>query len=144
MTLARLERLSEGVPPSIAWSLAAIAETKGRQDLYTRQSPQWLKELREHAIIESAISSNRMEGVQIEPGRVRTVVFGHSLLRDRDEEEVRGYREALALIYTRDATRSIMEEEVLRLHRLCRGGIGMRERTRSGMEISSRRMPTGG
>jgi len=124
VTLVRLEHLSEGVPSSIAWSLAAIAEAKGRQDLYTRQSPQRLKVLREHAIIESAVSSNRMEGVQVEPGRVRTVVFGHSLLRDRDEEEVRGYQEALALIHARDATRSITEEEVLRLHRLCRGGIG--------------------
>lgn len=124
MTLARLERLSGGVPPSIAWSLAAIAEAKGRQELYTKQSPQRLKVLREHAIVESAVSSNRMEGVQVEPARVRTVVFGHSLLHDRDEEEVRGYQEALTLIHTRVATRVITEKDVLNLHRLCRGGIG--------------------
>jgi hypothetical protein len=38
-------------------------------ELFTRQSPQKLKVLREHAIIESAISSNRIEGVEIDHAR---------------------------------------------------------------------------
>jgi Fic/DOC family len=45
--------------------------------------------LREHALVESAVSSNRIEGVEVEPRRVGTIVFGKSLLRDRDEETVR-------------------------------------------------------
>ena len=64
---------------------AELGEARGRQELYTRQSPQKLKSLREHALIESAISSNRMEGVTVDRSRVATVVFGKSLLRDRDE-----------------------------------------------------------
>jgi hypothetical protein len=54
-----------------------------------KQSPQRLKALREHALIESAISSNRIEGVTVDQSRVKAVVLGKSILRDRDEEEVR-------------------------------------------------------
>lgn len=123
MTLATLEKLPAGVPAGIAWSLAAISESRGRQDLFTRQSPQRLKALRESAIVESAVSSNRMEGVEVEPGRVATVVFGRAPLRDRDEEEVRGYQEALSLIHAGTIT-TVDEATILRLHRLCRGDVG--------------------
>ena len=55
--------------------------------------------LREHALIESAISSNRIEGVEVDKSRVGTLILGKPALRDRDEEEVRGYRDALKLIH---------------------------------------------
>ncbi|HKI70159.1 MAG TPA: hypothetical protein VKA67_11255 [Verrucomicrobiae bacterium] len=42
-----------------------------------------------------AISSNRIEGVEVDKSRVATLVFGKPALRGRDEEEVRGYRDAL-------------------------------------------------
>jgi Fic family protein len=54
---------------------------------------------------------------------VGTVVFGHALLRDR-EEEARGYRQALDLIHTRMADLPISKETIRRLHFLSRGGIG--------------------
>jgi Fic family protein len=75
-------------------------------------------------LIESAVSSNRIEGVEVEPARVGTVVFGKALLRDRDEEEVRGYRTALDLIHTRGADLPVTEETARHLHALSRGGIG--------------------
>src|SRR6266852_9276573 len=91
-------------PPAVstmtAWYLADVSEALGKQELFTKQSPQKLKALREHALIESAISSNRIEGVEVEQARIGTIVFGTNLLRDRDEEEVRGYRQALDLIHT--------------------------------------------
>jgi Fic family protein len=80
---------------STSWLIADLAESKGKQELFTKQSPQKLKILREHAIIESAVSSNRIEGVTIDQKRVGTVIFGKSLLRDRNEEEIRGYRDEL-------------------------------------------------
>jgi len=91
MTLRLFSRNFKFVPASTAWYLADIAEAKGKQDLFTRQSPQRLKVLREHALIESTVSSNRIEGVEIDRSRVATVVFGKRLLRDRNEEEIRGY-----------------------------------------------------
>ena len=44
-------------------------------------------------------------------------------LRDRDEEEVRGYREALRLIHEQSSRFEISEETILRLHALIRGEI---------------------
>jgi len=112
------------IPSVTAMYLADLGEARGRQELFTRQSPQKLKSLREHALIESAVSSNRMEGVTVDRSRVATVVFGKALLRDRDEEEVRGYRNALKLIHEKSASLAANEETVRRLHVLSRGGVG--------------------
>ena len=48
----------------------SISEYKGKQELYSHQSPQILKTLIEMALIESAESSNRIEGVTVERGRL--------------------------------------------------------------------------
>ena len=86
----------------------------GRQELFTRQSPQRLKVLREHAVIESAVASNRIEGVEIDRRRVGTVVFGKSHLQDRNEQEVRGYQAALSLIHERHDSLPVSPEAVRR------------------------------
>ena len=85
----------DSIPVNVTWMLQSIAEKRGHQELYTRQSPQKLRKLREYAMIESAVASNRIEGVNVDAQRVGTVVFGDGIMRDRDEEEVRGYRKAL-------------------------------------------------
>lgn len=122
-TLQQLASL-RNIPASAAWYLADLGEARGKQELFTRQSPQRLKALREHALIESAVSSNRIEGVTIEQSRVKAVVLGKSLLRDRDEEEIRGYRDALDLIHDQHTKLSISEKTILQLHRLSRANIG--------------------
>ena len=53
----------ETIPASTSWYLADLGEARGRQGLYTQQAPQKLKILRVHALIERAVSSNRIEGV---------------------------------------------------------------------------------
>ena len=55
MTLRQLALSPAEVPATIAWALADLGEARGRQELFTRQSPQRLKILREHALIESAV-----------------------------------------------------------------------------------------
>lgn len=112
------------IPPAAAWYLSDLGEARGKQELFTRQSPQKLKVLREHALIESAISSNRLEGVTVDRSRVATVVFGRSLLRDRDEEEIRGYKDALELIHENGKKLEMNEETIIRLHSLERAKIG--------------------
>jgi hypothetical protein len=99
MTLRQLAAEPPTLPTRTTWYLTDLAEARGKQELFTRQSPQRLKVLREHALIESAISSNRIEGVEVDKSRVGTLIFGKPALRDRDEEEVRGYRDALKLIH---------------------------------------------
>ena len=123
MTLRLFSRKFESVPAATSWYLADLGEARGKQELFTRQSPQRLKALREHALIESAVSSNRIEGVEVDQSRIATIVFGQLLLRDRDEEEVRGYRQALTWIHEQGAKLPVSEETVLQLHRMTRGEI---------------------
>ncbi|WP_218147804.1 Fic family protein [Nitrosomonas sp. Nm166] len=83
-----------------------------------------MKTLREHALIESAVSSNRIEGVSVDPARVREVLVAPKpLFRDRDEEEVRGYRDALKLIHEGAVRIPVSEATIRRLHQLARGQI---------------------
>jgi Fic family protein len=124
MTLRLFAEQAPTIPAATDWYLADVTQALGKQELFTKQAPQKLKALREHALIESAVSSNRIEGVEVEPKRVGTIVFGKSLLRDRDEEEVRGYRKALDLIHTKGKALPISEATVRKLHALSRGGIG--------------------
>ena len=112
------------LPTTTAWYLADLGEARGKQELFIKQSPQRLKVLREHALIESAVSSNRIEGVTIEQSRVKAVVLGKSLLHDRDEEEIRGYRDALDLIHDHHKKLQISEKTLLQLHRISRANIG--------------------
>src|SRR5438093_810862 len=123
-TLRQFAARPETVPATTSWYLADLGEARGKQELFTKQSPQRLKVLREHALIESAVSSNRIEGVEVDQARVGTIVFGKALLRDRDEEEVRGYRKALDLIHTKGAGLPVSQESICSLHALSRGSIG--------------------
>jgi Fic family protein len=124
MTLRQFAEPPPAVPAVSSWYLADLGQALGKQELFTKQSPQKLKVLREHALIESAVSSNRIEGVEVDQARVATIVFGKALLRDRDEEEVRGYRQALELIHTKGAALPITEDTIRELHSLSRGGVG--------------------
>src|SRR5574341_1951738 len=97
MTLRQFAAKLETIPATTSWYLSDLGEARGKQELFTKQSPQRLKVLREHALIESAVSSNRIEGVEVDQSRIKAVLLGKGALRDRDEEEVRGYRDALKL-----------------------------------------------
>jgi Fic family protein len=104
------------VPTSTLWLMNDIAESKGRQELYTKQSPQLLKALRETALIQSVESSNRIEGVTVEAARLRPLVLGNTRPRDRSEQEIQGYRRALNLIHTGSANLHITPDTIRQLH----------------------------
>ena len=74
MTLHQFASKPENIPASTSWYLADLGEARGKQDLFTKQSPQKLKVLREHALIESAVSSNRIEGVTVDQSDRKSVV----------------------------------------------------------------------
>jgi Fic family protein len=122
-TLTRLVETDSPVPAAVSWYAASLAEFRGRQELFTQRSPQKLKALRENAIIESAIASNRIEGVEIGADRVRPVLVDGAALRDRDEVEVRGYQDALKWIHEERSRIPLTEETIRTLHRMCRGEI---------------------
>ena len=122
-TFQQFEKKIENIPTTTSWYLADLGEARGKQELFTKQSPQKLKVLREHALIESAVSSNRIEGVTVDQKRIGTIVFGKKHLKDRSEEEVRCYRTALDWIHQGGAKIPISGKTILKLHEISRGEI---------------------
>lgn len=112
------------LPTATVWLMTDIAESKGRQDLFTKQSPQVLRVLREVALVQSVESSNRIEGVTVEPSRLRPLVLGNARPRDRSEQEIQGYRRALNLIHTGSSNLPVTPEVIQRLHRTIQEGGG--------------------
>ena len=124
MTFRNRRLRDHALPMSTAWLLNDIAEAKGKQEFFTRQSPQVLKALREAAIVQSAESSNRIEGVTVDPDRLRPLVLGSAKPRDRSEQEVQGYRRALNEIHTRHEKLPIAADTLKHLHSLCQSASG--------------------
>jgi len=121
-TLKKYEKGISDIPAEIAWYIADVMEFRGKEDLYSSRSAQKLKMLRESSIIESSVSSTRIEGVSIDPARVEPVLRGNSPFRDRDEEEVKGYRDALDWIHSEGKNIPINTRTVLELHSFVRSG----------------------
>ncbi len=78
--------------------VAQIHEYKGKQDLYNRQKPVELERLIEIAKIQSTESSNKIEGIKTTTARVRQLVEEKTAPKNRDEEEIAGYRDILNTI----------------------------------------------
>jgi len=123
-TFRRFESDHSDVRATIAWYIAELEEAREKQELFRRRSPRTLEALREHALNESALSSNRIEGVTVDPARVETVLFEKSELRDQNEEEVRGYRKALERIHQGHANEHVSIGTIQELHRVARAGLG--------------------
>jgi Fic family protein len=95
-----------------------LGEVRGRQDLFVRQFPEQLDTLRTHAVIESAESSNRIEGVVAAPGRVADLVIKRTEPRNRSEQEIAGYRDALQLIHQTYAHIPFSPNVLLQFHQM--------------------------
>jgi len=87
------------IDSKLAANLRLLGEYKGRQFLYQKQSPESLDTLRKLAIIESAESSNRIEGIYVKRDRIKAIIDRNTSPVGRSEQEVTGYRDALALIH---------------------------------------------
>ncbi len=83
MTLRKFSAAPSTISTITSWYLADLSKAQGKQELFTHQSPQKLRLLREHALIESAISSNRIEVINIDHSRIDTLISGKPFLKDR-------------------------------------------------------------
>ena len=76
--------------------LAAIHEAKGRQSIQTTIRPDILGTLVAVARIQSTDASNRIEGISTSDSRLNDLVSEKVTPRNRNEEEIAGYRDALS------------------------------------------------
>ena len=80
-------------------TLKTIGEYKGKQDLFTHQTPEALETLRMAAVVKSTESSNRIEGITAPHKRIENLVLKSTAPKNRSEQEIAGYRDALNLIH---------------------------------------------
>lgn len=99
-------------------TLRTLGEYRGKQQLFVEQSPEILNDLRQIAVIESTESSNRLEGVVVAPSRLKSLVIRNAQPKSRSEQEVAGYRDALALIHEAAVHMPFTEGVILQLHTL--------------------------
>lgn len=97
-------------------TLRALGEYRGKQQLYVAQSPEVLSGLRQVAVVESTESSNRLEGIEVAPSRLRALVLKDAAPKSRSEQEVAGYRDALALVHESGEHMPFNEGTVQQLH----------------------------
>ncbi|MBC7794484.1 MAG: Fic family protein [Clostridia bacterium] len=82
------------------------------------QYPEALTSMREVAKIQSTESSNRIEGVVAPQQRVQALVFAGSAPVDRPEQQIAGYRDALALIHESAADMRPSANVIRQLHQI--------------------------
>ena len=97
--------------------LGAIREFKGKQSLYIEAVPDVLGKLLEVAKIQSTNASNAIEGIQTSDKRLKELVQKKIEPRNRDEEEIAGYRYVLEIIH--DSYEYVLPTPnyILQLHR---------------------------
>lgn len=105
------------VSPRLVQTIRLLGEFKGKQDMFTRQHPQVLEQLREAAVIQSTESSNRLEGVRAPYARIRDLVQGKTTPRNRSEQEIAGYRDVLSTIHVHHEGMTFTPGLVLQFHR---------------------------
>lgn len=110
--------------------VAQIHEYKGKQALFLKQKPATLEKLVEIAKIQSTESSNKIEGIVTTAVRIKQLCDQKTTPRNRDEEEISGYRDALSLIHESYEYIPIKSSYILQLHqvlyRYSQRGIGGR------------------
>ncbi len=107
---------AQAIPIEMGGMLQKLGEYKGKQDLFTHQTPQVLQSLREIAIVQSTESSNRIEGVTVDADRFKKLMAHKTKPRDRSEAEVVGYRNVLARIHTRFQSIELDSKTILEMH----------------------------
>src|SRR5471030_3226908 len=98
-------------------TIRLLGEFKGRQELFRAQSPQVLETLRQGSMIESTESSNRLEGITAPHERIAKLLAKRAEPKNRPEQEIAGYRDALNLIHTSHEHLPFSVKTVLALHR---------------------------
>ncbi len=97
--------------------VAKIHECKGRQELFIRQKPVELDRLVEIARIQSTEASNKIEGIVTTSARMKQLLKEKTTPRNRDEDEIMGYRDVLNTIHESNEYIPVRSSYILQLHR---------------------------
>lgn len=97
--------------------ISKIHEYKGEQPYLLETQKDTLESLTDIAKIESTSSSNKIEGIYTTDKRINEIVIKNLEPKNRNEEEIAGYRDVLTLIHENYKYIDINQNTILQLHR---------------------------
>ena len=98
--------------------IAAIYKEAGKQELYLKQRPEELEKLVDIAKVQSTEASNAIEGIVTTNTRLRQLVEEKTTPKNRDEQEIAGYRDVLGLIHENFDVIPVTRNYILQLHKI--------------------------
>lgn len=98
--------------------IAAIYKEAGKQELYLKQRPEEVEKLIEIAKIQSTEASNAIEGIVTTSTRIKQLVEEKTTPKNRDEQEIAGYRDVLNIIHENFDVIPISQNYILQLHKI--------------------------
>lgn len=125
--------------------IAAIYKEAGKQELYLKQRPAQLEKLVEIAKVQSTEASNSIEGIVTTNTRVRQLVEEKTTPKNRNEQEIAGYRDVLSTIHESFDAIPITQNYILQLHKMLYSHMNnpMAGRTKSVQNYISAEYPDG-
>lgn len=125
--------------------IAAIYKEAGKQELYLKQRPAQLEKLVEIAKVQSTEASNSIEGIVTTNTRVRQLVEEKTTPKNRNEQEIAGYRDVLSTIHESFDAIPITQNYILQLHKMLYNHMNnpMAGRTKSVQNYISAEYPDG-
>lgn len=98
--------------------IAAIYKEAGKQEMYLKRRPEELEKLVNIAKIQSTGASNAIEGIVTTNTRIRQLALEKTRPKNRDEQEIAGYRDVLGIIHESYDTIPITQNYILQLHKV--------------------------
>lgn len=125
--------------------IAAIYKEAGKQEMYLKQRPEELEKLVEIAKIQSTEASNAIEGILTTSTRLKQLVEEKTTPKNRDEQEIAGYRDVLNIIHESFDVIPISQNYILQLHKILYSHMNnpMAGRTKSVQNYISATYPDG-
>ena len=111
------EKWKKLLTPEIISLLTAVHEYKGEQRLIAERYADVLADLVDIARIQSTESSNKIEGIYTSDERLKKIVLDKTMPRNRNEQEIAGYRDVLNTIHENYDFIPIRSTLLLQLHR---------------------------
>ncbi len=112
-----INRPKDLLTPEVVSILTRLHECRGRQELFIESEADVLTALLEVAKIQSTGASNRIEGIYTTDERLNALVQEKVKPRNRNEEEISGYRDVLATIHESYEYIAPRPNSILQLHR---------------------------
>lgn len=104
------------IPNDVVMYLSQINEYKGKQQQFYKQKPEILEKLVQVAKIQSTAASNRIEGICTSDKRLHDLSTEKEKPRNRDEQEILGYRFCLDIIHENHDYIQVTPNYILQLH----------------------------